>query len=270
MRTIRTDIPCTNPKTRYHFIASSNASAQQAKKDLEQRYGHVSLNKADTVIALGGDGTLLMTLRKMALYQQKHPTEPIKKAYGMNLGTLGAWMNPYQPDKLSELIHQAQGYFVKPLSVKIEKENHQTAEDIAFNEVTMSRSSMQVPEIEVSVNQSVVDKIKGDTVICSTPLGSRAYYSAAGGAVIPPEAPYLGLQSLGAYQAQDSILKPYHFNQLVPNSVSVNFKNISADKHRSVYVSCDRNMFKRVRNVEMKQNNALTVLLLKEKQKSLM
>ncbi len=268
MKKMKTTVPFTNPKSRFYFVASPDPRAQQAKKDLEKKYGAVSFNKASTIITLGGDGTLLNTLRKIALYRQK-TSAPVKTIYGMNLGTLGAWMNAYQIDKLPDRINQAQAFVFKPLSVQIERENKTPIEEIAFNEVTMARLSTQVPKIEISIDSKVVDEIKGDTVICSTPQGSRAYYSAAGGTIIPMNTHLLGLQSVCAYKAEDNILKPYNFNQLVPDDVSVCFKNISFDPHRQVSVSCDRQTFKRVLSARMHQSNALSVLVMKEKQNML-
>lgn len=269
MTKIRTDTPFTNPTCHFHFVASLDVRAQSAQCILKQKYGSVSLSNAQTVIVLGGDGTLLTTLRKISLFYQKNKFAPIKTVYGMNLGTLGAWMNPYSPDSLPERINRAQTFVFKPLSVQIERKNNELLEEIAFNEVTMSRSSTQVPSIEISVNDKTIEKIKGDTVICSTPQGSRAYYSAAGGSIIPMDSHLLGLQSVCAYRAQESVLKPYHFNQLVPDNVSVSFKNVSSDMHRSVQVTCDRKVVKHVVSAHMRQNSALSVLVMKERQNNI-
>lgn len=266
MKKNRTDVSFTVPKCHFHFIASSDIEAQKACISLKQKYGSDSFSRATTLIVLGGDGTLLTTLRKISLYYKKNQFAPIKTVYGMNFGTLGAWMNPYKLEHLPERINCAQTFIFKPLSVQIERENKDILEDVAFNEVTMSRSSTQVPKIQISVNEKCVETIKGDTIICSTPQGSRAYYSAAGGSIIPMDSHLLGLQSVCAYQPKDNVLKPYHFNQLIPDNVSVSFKNISSDKHRLVQVSCDRRVFKHVIAVRIRQNNTLSVLVMKEKQ----
>lgn len=269
MRKIRTDISFTNPKCQFHFVASFDKRAQLAKQELKQKYGSVSLENAQTVVVLGGDGTLLSTLRTISLHYRQNDFQPIKTVYGMNLGTLGAWMNPYSCDYLPERINKAQTFIFKPLLVQIERANGGILEDVAFNEVTMSRSSTQVPKIEISVNNAPIETIKGDTIICSTPQGSRAYYSAAGGSIIPMASHLLGLQSVCAYQAKDSVLKPYNFNQLVPDHVSVSFKNVSSDAHRQVQATCDRKVYKRVVSACMRQNKALSVLVMKERQNNI-
>jgi len=266
MRKIRTDVSFTNPKCRFHFVASFDKRAQSAKQELKQKYGSVSLENAQTIVVLGGDGTLLSTLRTICFQYQNDKFSKTKTVYGMNLGTLGAWMNPYSCDCLPERVQKAETFIFKPLSVQIERKNKGIFEDVAFNEVTMSRSSTQVPKIEVSVDEEAIETIKGDTVICSTPQGSRAYYSAAGGGVIPMESRLLGLQSVCAYQATDGILKPYNFNKLVPDCVSVSFRNISSDTHRNVQVTCDRKVYKHVVAAHMRQNPLLSVFVMKERQ----
>ena len=71
MRKIRTDVSFTNPKCRFHFVASFDKRAQSAKQELKQKYGSVSLENAQTIVVLGGDGTLLSTLRTICLNCQK-------------------------------------------------------------------------------------------------------------------------------------------------------------------------------------------------------
>jgi NAD+ kinase len=54
---------------------------------LTQVYGNASLRDADVIVALGGDGFLLQTMRETM--------STGKRVYGMNRGTIGFLMNEY-------------------------------------------------------------------------------------------------------------------------------------------------------------------------------
>src|SRR6185503_1768127 len=44
------------------FVASDTSVAQQARRKLVERYGDASVDKAELIVALGGDGFMLRTL----------------------------------------------------------------------------------------------------------------------------------------------------------------------------------------------------------------
>ena len=63
------------------FVASEKPAAKEALKDLSQKYGNHDAASADLIIALGGDGFMLQTLRTyMPLIRRGLPV------YGMNKG----------------------------------------------------------------------------------------------------------------------------------------------------------------------------------------
>ena len=45
-----------------HLVSSNNAEAKKAKRDLAKLYKNYPINKANTIVALGGDGLMLQTL----------------------------------------------------------------------------------------------------------------------------------------------------------------------------------------------------------------
>lgn len=73
--------------SRIAFFASKRPEARAALPALQARYGICSEEEADVVVALGGDGAVLDTLRRRF--------EDGKPVYGMNLGTIGFLMNDY-------------------------------------------------------------------------------------------------------------------------------------------------------------------------------
>ena len=79
---------------RIAFLASKAPLAQTALHVLSKRYGSVAVEAADVIVALGGDGFMLHTLRDTV-----NLNIPI---YGMNRGTVGFLMNSYGEGELLE------------------------------------------------------------------------------------------------------------------------------------------------------------------------
>ena len=74
-------------RTTFAFIYSGTEDAKDAATRLARLYGQSDIAEADVVVALGGDGFLLQTLRETM--------STGKKVYGMNRGTVGFLMNEY-------------------------------------------------------------------------------------------------------------------------------------------------------------------------------
>ena len=64
-----------------HLVSSNNVEAKKAKKDLTKLYKNYPIDKANTIVALGGDGLMLQTL-----HDNINSDLPI---YGMNRGFCG-------------------------------------------------------------------------------------------------------------------------------------------------------------------------------------
>ena len=93
--------------TAIHFAANETDVAQNALGRLMERYGQAPATRADVVVALGGDGFLLSTLRQ-------NLGRPV---YGMNRGTVGFLMNSYDEDDLPDRIAHAEETVINPLSM---------------------------------------------------------------------------------------------------------------------------------------------------------
>ena len=53
--------PATPKYERIAFVASPNPEAHEARRQLIARYGDVASERADVIVALGGDGLMLQT-----------------------------------------------------------------------------------------------------------------------------------------------------------------------------------------------------------------
>ena len=61
------------PAPTYAFVSSDTDDARKAAARLTAIYGQHSVTDADVVVALGGDGFLLQTLRETGLVRCSHP-----------------------------------------------------------------------------------------------------------------------------------------------------------------------------------------------------
>jgi len=177
------------------FTASQKDEAQTAMKVLIKTYGQASLEEADVIVALGGDGFMLQTLRQnMPALRKGMPV------YGMNQGTIGFLMNEYGEDNLLDRLSEAEATIVRPLKMTATTKND-TFEQMAINEVSLFRQTQQAAHISVTVDGKVrLGRLIADGILLATPAGSTAYNLSAHGPVIPLGSDILALTPISAFR----------------------------------------------------------------------
>ncbi len=139
--------------------------------------------RADLVIVLGGDGSLLSAARTMARFET-----PV---LGINRGRLG-FLTDISPDEVRELVPAVlEGRFEREerflLDVNVEREGKVVARADALNDVVLnSGTSAQMIEFELSIDGEFVYRQRADGLIISTPTGSTAYSLSGGGPIMHP------------------------------------------------------------------------------------
>src|SRR5690349_9251082 len=93
-----------------HFAASARPDAQTALASMVRRYGQTEVGSAEVIVALGGDGLMLETLR--GRYADRLPV------YGMHRGTVGFLMNEYEEENLPARLSSAVRAKIFPLELK--------------------------------------------------------------------------------------------------------------------------------------------------------
>jgi NAD+ kinase len=111
--------------SKFHFRAAETPVAQTAYRELITAYGQTTPDKADAIIVLGGDGTMLEALHSIATSPQ-----PI---YGMNRGSVGFLMNPYSASDLPERLSRAMNFPLHPLRMTAKTRDGTTQDGVAFN-----------------------------------------------------------------------------------------------------------------------------------------
>ena len=132
----------------------------------------------DMAIVLGGDGTLLRAQSKMK------PETPI---FGVNMGTVGFLTEIEAADTFNALEEVLKGNYYKEKRSKlvVSHENHHYS---AMNEVViMTDKPAKMLHFEIQVDGEIIEEVRADGLIVSTPSGSTAYAMSAGGPIVDPK-----------------------------------------------------------------------------------
>src|SRR5688572_16578213 len=179
--------------TRLTFVSSTRPEAIESRDKLAARYGDAGLEAAQVIVALGGDGFMLETVHALM-----HSGKPL---YGMNRGSVGFLMNEYAEDDLLGRINAAEQAEIHPLRMQAVDVDGKTHEALAFNEVSLLRTTRQAAKLRISVDGKVrLSELICDGALISTPMGSTAYNLSAHGPIIPLDAKILALTPISAFR----------------------------------------------------------------------
>ena len=153
------------------------------------------LPKAEVVLVLGGDGTIL---RGSEIARRQDI--PI---LGINLGHVG-FMAEVEKPALSEIAASviAKDYVTENrmvLKYSVERNGKSVDTGWALNEVTVERDGTTMVELFVQIDGRPLSRWGCDGLICSTPTGSTAYAFSAGGPVLWPQVDALVLLPISAH-----------------------------------------------------------------------
>lgn len=138
--------------------------------------------KADLLIVLGGDGTLLAVARALG-----ESSVPI---LGVNLGTLGFLAETSREDLYPALGEVLQGNYVVEermrIEVRVERDGAECDRYLALNDAVIARSTAlsRVVDLDTRANGVPVTTYHADGLITATPTGSSAYSLSAGGPLL--------------------------------------------------------------------------------------
>ena len=201
------------------LVASNAEAAQAAEAMLRKRYDFAPVEEADLMVALGGDGYLLHTLRERLTLGKVCPV------FGMNRGTVGFLMNEWRMDGLVERIARAKSFSVKPLEMTVVTDDGETIVHHAINEVSLLRETRETARIEVSVNGRVVlPELVCDGVLVATPAGSTAYNLSANGPILPLNSKLMALTPISPF-------RPRRWRgALIPDDLTIQFRVLDPGK----------------------------------------
>jgi NAD+ kinase len=140
--------------------------------------------RADLIVAIGGDGTLLYAARLVAGH-----SVPL---LGVNRGRLG-FLTDVSPTSMLEDVDTvlAGGYSEDRrslLAARLESHDGQVARALALNDVVVNKwETGRTMDFETSINGRFVNSHGGDGMVIATATGSTAYALSCGGPIIQPD-----------------------------------------------------------------------------------
>jgi NAD+ kinase len=231
-----------------HFFSADTAQARQAKEKLVKLYGDTPLEKADAVVALGGDGSMLRAMHDSVKHQ--------KPVFGMNRGSVGFLLNTYREEGLLERLQAAHAVKINPLRMKVKTMAGKVLDELAMNEVSLLRETRQTAKLRIKIDNVVrLEELICDGIIVATPAGSTAYNLSAHGPIIPLNAALLALTPISAF-------RPRRWKgALLPQSSRITF-DILEPHNRPVSAVADFTEIRDVEAVEVWRDESIEISLL--------
>ena len=153
-----------------------------------------SIESADIVISIGGDGTFLKTSR---IAEEK----PI---IGINTGTLG-YLTEINPENIKEALTDLinGNYYIEKrmmLEGEILKSNGEIVKvPESLNEIAISKNSFGVVRFDAIINEKLINSYTADGILVCTPTGSTAYTLSCGGPIVDPTAHIITLTPIAPH-----------------------------------------------------------------------
>ncbi len=170
---------------RVHVVTRNDQpQAADIRTHLERAFLHagieagVAIGRADLVVAIGGDGTVLE-----AAGGALDLDIPV---CGINVGKVG-YLAEFETSEIGDLVDaiRTDSYQVAEHSVVEVHSGDSSA--LAVNDVVVEKViSQRIIQVSVSVNGKPLATYRTDGMIVASPLGSTAYSLSAGGPVVDP------------------------------------------------------------------------------------
>ena len=240
---------------RIAFVASPRPEARQAMLRMRHVYGSVPEDEADVIVALGGDGLMLETLRR-------HMNDSIP-VFGLNQGTIGFLMNDHREDSLPERIASAKASVIHPLHMTATTTDGTKLENVAINEVSLLRQTHQTARLRIFIDGSErLAEIICDGAMLATPAGSTAYNLSAHGPILPLGCGLLALTPI-------SVFRPRRWRgALLKRESGVRFEILDPDL-RPVAASADSQEVRNVATVDVREDRSRSMVMLFDPERSL-
>ncbi len=134
---------------------------------------------SDILIIFGGDGTILRIAKECIKYNCA--------IFAVNFGNVG-FLTEIEYGKLAEAIDciiNGKVKYEKRAFIEIEYKNKK---HYALNEIIIHRGTeTKMIHLDITINGVLVDKLRADGLIISSPTGSTAYSLSAGGPIVTPD-----------------------------------------------------------------------------------
>lgn len=186
-----------------------------------------AIPRANFIISLGGDGTILRIARQAAIYRI-----PL---LGINVGHVG-FMTELEREEIGLVRKVLQEEYTidsrMMLELSILRNGHVVYSQTALNDVTVTKHNpFHVICLDISADSVPVTSFRGDGVIIATPTGTTAYSLAAGGPIIEPSAENIAVTPIcpHAMQAKSFVFSPEREIAVTASGLDGSVVCVSAD-----------------------------------------
>lgn len=240
---------------RIAFVCSARPEAREAMLQLRHRYGSVPEDSADVIVALGGDGLMLETLRR-------HMADGVP-VFGLNRGTVGFLMNDYREDDLPARLSRARATVLHPLHMEAHRLDGSVVSCHAINEVSLLRETHQTARLSILVDgaERMAD-VTCDGLMVATPAGSTAYNLSAHGPILPIGCGLLALTPI-------SVFRPRRWRGALLRQTSVIEILVADPKLRPVAASADNQEVREITRVTIREDRGKGMVMLFDHDRSL-
>ncbi len=181
--------------------------------------------KADMILSIGGDGTMLATAFHAQFYN--------KPVLGVNFGKLGflAEVNVNQMDTIIKEIKQGKFSVEERLVLKGECIGHKVESLYGINDIVIDKGGWpKMIEITITVGGEYVTTFVADGIIISTPTGSTGYSISTGGPIVSPKTNVITLCPISPHSLT---MRPL----VLPSDEEIVIKVNSL--HKDIHLNCD-------------------------------
>ncbi|MBT4384144.1 NAD(+) kinase [Candidatus Peregrinibacteria bacterium] len=171
-------------KNKCNILWDEHLSCVYGEKNVETQ--KKILKKADIVISLGGDGTILKIVRDL-------PKRKNLYIYPVNLGNLGFLTETKKSDAVFTQLDEffAGKYTVDErllIRTTLYRKNLKLETHLALNDMVINQGNFaRLISLHAEIDQRKMIRFKGDGLIIATPTGSTGHSLSAGGPIIHPK-----------------------------------------------------------------------------------
>jgi len=139
--------------------------------------------RADLLISIGGDGTLISMIRRGFRYQ--------KPIVGINLGNLG-FLTDIRSDEVENMVHRLLNHDYRidqRMLMQVDlKSGEKKQRYFTINDMVIRHKFSKMAHIKLYLDGNLANSYYGDALIVSTPTGATGYNLSAGGPIVFPYA----------------------------------------------------------------------------------
>ncbi len=217
-------------KNKLDYILTKSLSEDKEKIKIELFDDFVTddkevYEKADLIISIGGDGTMLATAFNAQFYD--------KPVLGVNLGKLGFLVeaNIDQMDKIIKELKEGKYSIEERMVISGEAFGHEIEKLYAINDIVIDKGGWpKMIELTVWVDGEYVTTFSADGLIVATPTGSTGYSISVGGPIVSPKADVITISPISPHSLTVRPLVLPSFQEIL----------IKADSpYKEIQVSCD-------------------------------